>query len=110
MSVSLISRLHEHRLWVNQTLLESARKLSESQRRQTFPMGQGSIWNSLLHFYTAEYVWIESLLGDEASEVPGDLPGELPGNQKGEDLISGGAAAEMGRVRSTLDSLFRAAY
>ncbi|MCH9653595.1 MAG: DinB family protein [Planctomycetes bacterium] len=87
MSVSLISRLHEHRLWVNQSLLDSARTLSESQRRQTFPMGQGSIWDSLLHLYAAEYVWIEALQGDETPEVPGDLPGELPGNQKGEGRI-----------------------
>ncbi len=82
-SVKLISRLHEHRRWVNQSLIESVQMLSEAQRNQTFPIGQGSIWKSLLHLYAAEYVWLERLLGDESPVLPGDLPGELPGNQKG---------------------------
>ncbi|MCA9015010.1 MAG: DinB family protein [Planctomycetaceae bacterium] len=87
MSVKLISRLHEHRRWGNQALLESVQVLSERQRVQTFAIGQGSIWQSLLHLYAAEYLWLETLLGDEDPLVPGDLRGALPGNQKGEAAI-----------------------
>ena len=87
MAVGLISRLHAHRRWVNQRLLESVQPLSEEQRRQEFSIGQGSIWKTLLHLYAAEYVWLEALLGDMAPVLPGDLPGELPGNQRGEGGI-----------------------
>lgn len=87
MSVKLILRLHEHRRWVNQALLESVQILSKTQRVQAFAIGQGSIWQSLLHLYAAEYVWLEALLGDENPLVPGDLPGEIPGNQKGAGAI-----------------------
>lgn len=87
MAVGLISRLHTHRRWVNQRLLESAQRLSEEQRRQEFSIGQGSIWKTLMHLYAAEYVWLEALLGDTAPVLPGDLPGALPGNQQGEGGI-----------------------
>lgn len=87
MSVRLISRLHEHRRWVNQALLESVQMLSEEQCVQEFAIGQGSIWHSLLHLYGAEYVWLEALRGDENPRVPGDLEGEIPGNQKAEGAI-----------------------
>ncbi|MBA4182098.1 MAG: damage-inducible protein DinB [Anaerolinea sp.] len=55
--------------------------------RATFPIGQGSVWKSLLHMYGAECAWFESLQGNEAFVVPGDVPGKLPGNQLGEGGI-----------------------
>ena len=87
MSVSLIIRLHEHRRWVNQSLMESVQMLSEEELVREFAIGQGSIWQSLLHLYGAEYVWLESLLGDENPLVPGDREGEIPGNQKAEGAM-----------------------
>lgn len=83
MTVQLISRMHAHRRWVNQRLLESVQMLSEEQRTREFSIGQGSIWRSLMHLYAAEYVWLEALLGNTAPVLPGDLPGALPGNQRG---------------------------
>ena len=35
----------------------------------------------------AEYVWLETLLGNETALLPGDLPGMIPGNQQGEGGI-----------------------
>ena len=81
-AVSLIKRLHQHRAWVNRNLLAAIGSLSNDQLRQPFPIGQGSIWQSLLHLYGAEYVWLTALQGDEAAAVPGDLPGKLTGNQE----------------------------
>ncbi len=78
----LIRRLHEHRTWVNHRLLDAAQSLSEEALRRQMPIGQGSIWKSLLHLYAAEYVWLAALLGDEAPLVPGDAPGKIPGNQQ----------------------------
>jgi uncharacterized damage-inducible protein DinB len=87
-SLSLIRRLHQHRAWVNENLLSAAANLSEEQLRQTFQIGQGSIWQSLLHLYAAEFAWLEALLGNDDPLVRGDLPGRIPGNQLGEGGIA----------------------
>jgi uncharacterized damage-inducible protein DinB len=87
-AVQLLQRLHQHRAWVNGNLLTAAANLTDEQFRSEFQIGQGSIWKSLLHLYAAEYVWLETLLGNEAFLVPGDLPGKLPGNQQGEGGVT----------------------
>jgi uncharacterized damage-inducible protein DinB len=87
-AINLIERLHQHRAWVNDNLLTACATLKEEQLRQSFPIGQGSIWKSLLHLYAAEYVWLEALLGNDDPVVQGDLPGRIPGNQMGEGGIS----------------------
>lgn len=87
-SVDLIKRVHQHRAWVNDNLLAAASVLSDEQLRREFQIGQGSIWKSLLHLYAAEFVWLEALLGNDKSVVPGDLPGKIPGNQMGEGGIA----------------------
>jgi uncharacterized damage-inducible protein DinB len=79
--VALIQRLHQHRAWVNGNLIAAASTLTDEQLRQSFQIGQGSIWKSLLHLYAAEFVWLEALNGNENPLVQGDLPGHLPGNQ-----------------------------
>jgi uncharacterized damage-inducible protein DinB len=87
-SVELIRRLHEHRAWANHNLLDAAGELPSDSLRRSFPIGQGSIWKSLLHMYAAEYVWLEAQLGSEDAIVPGDVRGKLPGNQEGPRAIS----------------------
>jgi uncharacterized damage-inducible protein DinB len=87
-SLQTIRRLHEHRLWVNHKLIDAADKLSLESLRKSFPIGQGSIWKSLLHMYAAEYAWLEALSGNEDPLVPGDLPKKLTGNQEGPGAIS----------------------
>lgn len=84
----LIRRLHQHRQWSNWKLFAVAEGLSESQLRQQFEVGQGSIWKSLTHLYAAEYVWLEALIGNESPLTPGDARGKLPGNQEGEGAMS----------------------
>lgn len=87
MAVRTLSRLHEHRRWVNQGLLDLAETLSDEQLHQGFSIGQGSVWRSLVHLYAAEYVWLEALQGNESPVLPGDLTDALPGNQRGEGGI-----------------------
>jgi uncharacterized damage-inducible protein DinB len=101
-AVELVRRLHQHRAWVNGNLLAAAAGLSDEQLRAPFPIGQGSVWKSLLHLYAAEYVWLEALLGNEEGLAPGDLPGQLPGNQQGE-----GALAGLGELRDRWSALER---
>lgn len=86
--VQPLRRLHEHRIWVTGNLLAAAGVLSPEQLRQTFAIGQGSLWKTLLHLHAAEHVWLETLLGNEQFVVPGDLPGRLPGNQEGENPMT----------------------
>jgi len=87
-AVDLLKRLHQHRAWVNGNLLAAAATLSDEQLRAPFQIGQGSVWNSLIHLYAAEHVWLEALLGNEALLVPGDMPGKLPGNQQGDGGVT----------------------
>jgi uncharacterized damage-inducible protein DinB len=88
-AVHLLQRLYQHRAWVNGNLLTAAAQLNDEQLRSPFPIGQGSIWKSLVHLYAAEYVWLEALLGNDDPLVQGDLPGKVPGNQQGEGGITG---------------------
>jgi uncharacterized damage-inducible protein DinB len=87
-AVDPIQRLHQHRAWVNDNLLAAASALNDEQLRREFQIGQGSIWKSLLHLYAAEFVWLETLLGNDSAVVPGDLPGKIPGNQLGEGGVA----------------------
>ncbi|XZE20684.1 DinB family protein [Pirellulaceae bacterium SH449] len=87
-AIDLVQRLHYHRCWVNNNLLAVASALSNGQLHSQFQIGQGSIWKSLLHLYAAEYVWLETLLGNETPLMQGDLPGKLPGNQQGQGGIT----------------------
>ena len=86
-SIALIRRLHQHRQWVNSTLLEATAEIADSQLHKTFQIGQGSIWKSLTHLYAAEVVWLEALIGNERPLTPGDVRGKLPGNQEGEGAL-----------------------
>ena len=101
-ATEVIQRLHRHRAWVNRNLLDAAAVLTEEQLKASFPIGQGSVWKSLLHMYGAEYVWFESLRGNEAAVVPGDVPGKLPGNQLGE-----GGIADLPNLRQKWEQLER---
>jgi uncharacterized damage-inducible protein DinB len=87
-AVAILQRLHQHRGWVNENLLAAAAQLNEDELRREFAIGQGSVWKSLVHLHAAEYVWLETLLGDEDPLLPGDLPGNIPGNQLGEGKIA----------------------
>src|ERR1051325_4009986 len=87
-AVDLLKRPHQHRAWVHGHPLTPSGQLREKPLLSPFQIGQGSIWNSLTHLYAAEYVWLEALLGNEASLAPGDVPGKLPGNQLGEGGIT----------------------
>jgi uncharacterized damage-inducible protein DinB len=83
-SIALIHRLDQHRRWVNENLLAAANPLSDEHLRRSFPIGQGSIWKSLVHLYAAEFVWLEALLGNDNALVRGDLTRGIPGNQLGQ--------------------------
>jgi uncharacterized damage-inducible protein DinB len=86
-AVDIIRRLHAHRAWVNAKLLDAAQALSQDELRRPLSIGQGSVWKSLLHLHAAEYVWLESLLGNEQALLPGDVAHKLPGNQEGQGGI-----------------------
>jgi len=86
--VAIFQRLHQHRSWVNQNLLVVASTLTGEQLYRHFPIGQGSIWKSLVHLYAGEFVWLEALFGNDDPVVTGDLPRQIPGNQLGQGGIA----------------------
>ena len=100
----MIRRLHQHRTWANHRLLDAADTLSDEQLRRVFPIGQGSIWKTLLHLYAAEYVWLDALEGRAQSLAPGDVAGKLPGNQEGDNPIT--TLAELRRRWTELDARY----
>jgi uncharacterized damage-inducible protein DinB len=70
-AVSILQRLHQHRAWANEKLVEAAATLSPEELRGPQGIGQGSVWQSLLHMYAAEYLWLETMHGDEdPSAIP----------------------------------------
>jgi uncharacterized damage-inducible protein DinB len=99
-AIEVIRRLHQHRAWVNAQLLTCAAALSNEQLHRRFEIGQGSIWKTLVHLYAAEWVWLETLLGDEFPTLTGDVPGKLPGNQE-----ASGAIASFAELRDRWMSL-----
>ena len=99
-ATDLIRRLHQHRMWVNDQLLEAVQPLNDEQLHRPMPIGQGTVWRTLTHFLAAEYVWLEALCGNENPLLPGDAPGTLPGNQEGT-----GAIASLNELRLQWETL-----
>jgi uncharacterized damage-inducible protein DinB len=94
-SLDVIRRLHEHREWSNERLLQAAEELTDEELRRPFDIGQGSVWRSLMHMLGAEFVWIEALTGNPRGLMPGDAPGKLPGNQ-----VAGGGPTTVAELRA----------
>ena len=105
-SLDVVNRLHEHRAWANLRLLDAANALDEEVLRRPLAIGQGSVWKSLMHMYSAEYVWLAALGGDQQAVVPGDVPNKLPGNQEAGGGI--GTLAELRTNWATLEDRWRA--
>lgn len=53
-----LDELFTHNDWANDEILRAAQPLNETQLDQSFDMGRGSLRRTLLHIYTAEYVWL----------------------------------------------------
>src|SRR5262245_49622267 len=87
-AVTVIRRPHPHRKHVNRLLLDAAERLGEPELSRPRPIGQGSLRQTLLHLYGAEYVWLGALEGDADATTPGDVPGRLPGNQQGDGAVT----------------------
>ncbi len=64
-----IQRLHAHRGWSHDQLLEVCRALTDEQLRQSFPIGMGSVWATLVHLMAAEEAWLRAIEGDESGSM-----------------------------------------
>lgn len=104
-NLDVIRRLHQHRMWSNARLIAAAETLSPELLQQKLPIGQGTLWRSLMHMYAAEWAWLAALGGDEAPVLPGDLPTGLPGNQQGEGGVT--SLAELRAAWATVDERWR---
>jgi uncharacterized damage-inducible protein DinB len=84
-SLTVVRRMHEHRIWADHQLVHAAVSLTDEQLHHDLPIGQGSVWKSLCHMWAAEHVWLDAVHGIEAAVAPGDDPRKLPGNQLAAD-------------------------
>jgi len=69
-AVQIILRLHEHRVWSNRKLRNACRDLSDEQFHRRFDIGRGSLWDTLVHIFAAENVWLNTLRGDPTAPLP----------------------------------------
>ncbi len=73
MSVQVIRRLHEHREWANTRLREAAGHMTDAQLRGQHPCGRGSVFDSLVHLYAGEAIWLAALQGNPTPPGPDDF-------------------------------------
>lgn len=52
-----------HHDWANRALLERCKSLSQEQFHQKFPMGRGSLHDTLVHVMSATHAWTNMLMG-----------------------------------------------
>ncbi len=69
-AVQLLRRLHQYRAWSNRQLLDACRSLSREQLDAPFAIGQGSVWQSLVHLLAADALWLDAFEGRPDSPVP----------------------------------------
>ncbi len=60
----LLRRMRQHEHWAFIRLLEAARPLTMEQMKQPMQIGAGSLWDTLVHIYAADLIWIEAINGD----------------------------------------------
>jgi len=105
-AITIIRRMHDHRLWVRLRIFETALPLGEERLRTPFEMGAGSPLATLEHIHGAERVWLGAILGDPTLHYPspdefGGLAGllrvwaELDG--RWESYLASLTAEELGR-------------
>ncbi len=72
-AIDLVRRLRQHERWAYLRLLEAVKALTPEQQKQEFAIGMGSLWNTVVHLYAADYVWIETLTGNPHATSPFDI-------------------------------------
>jgi uncharacterized damage-inducible protein DinB len=105
-NLDVIRRLHQHRMWANARLLGAAEAVSNEDLRKQHPIGQGTLWRSLVHMYAAEWAWLAALEGNENPVLPGDRADGLPGNQEGQGGLS--SLSELREAWATVDARWKA--
>lgn len=81
--------LIDHNTWATREILEDCRRLSQSQFHQAFPMGLGSLHNTLTHIIGAMLRWADRVSGPPTplrpsierpqASAPGDAPTVVSG-------------------------------
>lgn len=69
-AIEMVQRLHRHRAWVNRNLMDAATRLTDEQLKAAFPIGQGSIWKSLLHLYGGRVRLVRGPAGERERRGP----------------------------------------
>lgn len=78
-TTSTLREAHTWLRWLTARSLHAATKLSETEFRNQFPIGVGSVHGTFVHLVGAERIWIGVLEGDANISMP--HPDELPNAQ-----------------------------
>jgi len=63
-----------HNHWATRNVLDACAKLTDAQFHQRFPMGPGSLHDTLTHTQLALQVWTDVLIGRPLGPRPATLP------------------------------------
>ena len=58
-----IRRLFDYNYWANHLILEKIEKLGDAQLRAPSRFPRGSVWETLLHTFDAEWIWRRRIQG-----------------------------------------------
>ena len=72
-AIALIRRLREHQIWCATWLMEAARLISEADRKRPLPIGRGTLWDSLVHLYAADSIWLAAIEGNPNPPAPSEF-------------------------------------
>lgn len=61
LAIELLQTLDEHRRWARARVIARCETLPHERLRESFEMGVGSVWGTLVHMYGAELVWLDAI-------------------------------------------------
>ena len=70
MELHTLRDAHAWLRWLTHRSVDACRALPEDELHRAFPIGLGSVWNTLLHMHGAERIWIAALEGTEVRPMP----------------------------------------
>lgn len=77
MQISDLQLFYDYNYWANRRILDTAARVNEAQRTQTYTQSWGSLHDTLVHTLSAEWIWrmrVAEAVSPTAALRPADLP------------------------------------
>ncbi|MCC6252809.1 MAG: hypothetical protein IT238_10140 [Bacteroidia bacterium] len=66
----MIKKYSDYNLWANNRIVQCTESLSIEQMHQPIISSFETVYKTILHIWSAEYIWLERLQGNEVHELP----------------------------------------